>query len=96
MHGLRLLAQVEGIHGLHLHLEGEFISLQPGFQLPVLAELLRVHLVELVKQIELPALLRQGDELVADILNQLFDLGVFRVDVGSLKNTREKSALPVL
>jgi len=55
-----------------------------------------VAVVQFVEQIELGALFGHRGVFVFDVLDELFDLGVFRVDVGALKNARQKSALPIL
>jgi hypothetical protein len=41
-------------------------------------------------------LFRQRRVVVFDVLDQLLDLRVLRVDVSALVNARQKSALPVL
>ena len=52
--------------------------------------------VQLTQQIELLPLFVRRNELVLDVLDQLFDFLVLSVDVGALVNSRQKCALPVL
>ena len=52
--------------------------------------------VELREQVELGALGFRADSVIADVGDQLVDLGVPAVDVGSLKNAGQESRLPVL
>ena len=54
------------------------------------------RLVQLPQQVELAALLRQRQRRVADVLDQLVDVGVPGVDVGALVDARQERRLPVL
>ena len=62
----------------------------------IVAALVLVVLVERGQQIELPPLRIGRQPLVADVLDQLVDLGVLRVDVRALIHARQKRRLPVL
>ena len=92
----RFLVEIEGIGGGGLHLEGDFVGLDARFQLGVLLQILGVEFVELVDQIELPALFRFGDVRVADVLDHLIDRGGLGVDAGALVNAGQKGRPPVL
>ena len=54
---LRLAADVEGVAGVHLHAIGQLERLDARFQLRVVVAAPLVALVELLQQVELPALL---------------------------------------
>ncbi len=60
------------------------------------ARVLLVHPIELLQQVELPSLLVPPDPLVADVLDQLLDGVVLRVDIRSLVDSRQEARLPVL
>jgi len=56
----------------------------------------RVATVHLLDEIQLSALLLRRDRAMADIGNQLVDLGELCIDVRSLIAARQKGGLPVL
>ena len=95
-HGLGLLADVEGIGGLHLHTVGKLKALNAGIKLLIVLALLEVIFVQRMEQIELPTLLLEIERAVLDELDELVHLGVFRVDVGALVDAGEEGGLPVL
>ncbi len=53
-------------------------------------------MVEGVEEVELGALFLGGEVLVADMFDELFELGMFGIDVGALVDAGEEAALPVL
>ena len=55
-----------------------------------------VQPVELLQEIELPPLFLAADFLVADVLDQLLDFDVLRVEVRALVDARQEPGLPVL
>ena len=59
----------------------------PGFQVP---------LVHLPNEVQLPSLLGEVERAVLDVLDQLFDLLVLRVDVRALVRAGQKRRPPVL
>ena len=58
--------------------------------------LLLVAPIERREQIELAALLLARRLGIADVLDQSFDIGFRRIDVGALKHAGQKRVLPVL
>src|SRR4051794_36894226 len=52
--------------------------------------------INLAQKSELLLLLGMSDLFVTDVFDELVDLGVARVQVGSLKDARQKGGLPVL
>ena len=95
-HGQRLLREVERVGRFGLHLEGHLHAGDLGLQLAVAIKGLVVHLVEPAHEIELPALLGQAHERVAQVLDQLGDIVAGRVDTGALEPPGKKARLPVL
>ncbi len=93
---LRLLRNVEGVGGVHLHAVGQFEGLHARLELRVGRAAALVLGVELREQIELRALRAERDVRVADVLDEPLHLGVFRVDVGALIDARQERRLPVL
>ena len=93
---LRLVGDVEGVGGIHLHAIAEFKGLDARFELRVVLAAALMLDIERAQKIKLLALLRGRDAGVADVLDELFDLRVFRVDVGALIDAGEKAGLPVL
>ena len=91
----RLLVQIKGVGRLGLHLERHFKGFQPRLQLRVLLQVLAVQFVQLVHQIQLPALFGQRRDRIADVFNQLVQRGNLGVDAHALINARQKSRLPV-
>ena len=89
-------ADIKRVGRFRLHSERQFERLNSRFQLGISGTLFQMLLIETSKKLKLCRLFRPIDAVVADILNQLFDLGMLRVDVVSLENTGEKSTLPVL
>src|SRR5215472_3004106 len=58
--------------------------------------LLEVLLVQLEEQVELAALLGERFVVVANVADELVELGVLRVDVGALVDAGQETGLPVL
>ncbi len=58
--------------------------------------LLEMPLVELGEQVQLAALFARGRVAAADELDQFIDVGILRIDVGSLEGSGEEAGLPVL
>ena len=52
--------------------------------------------IQLLQQVELPALIVARQGRVADVLDQLVELGVLRVDVRALVGAGQEGRLPVL
>ena len=95
-HVLGLAADVEGLGRFALHAVGQLEAVDAGVEGRVVAALLFVLLVEGGERVELPPLGVGRQPLVADVLDQLVDLGVLRVDVGALVDAGQKRRLPVL
>ncbi len=93
---LRLLADVEGVAGLHLHAVGELVALDARVELAVALALDEMLLVQLPEQVELAALLLEVERAVADELHELSTLSLLRVDVAALIDAGQEGALPVL
>ena len=70
---LRLAADVERLGRLGLHAEAKLERLDAGFERGIVLPRLQVARVEPVQQVELLALLRRRDAIVADVLDQLLD-----------------------
>jgi hypothetical protein len=80
-----------------LHLESHFEGLDARLELRVLLERLGVHVIELVHEIELPALAIFGSELVADVQEHFAQRHLRRViHVAALVESREEGGLPPL
>src|SRR5437762_11166299 len=92
----RFLADVEGIVGLHLHPIGKLERLNARLESRVLPTALFMFLVELVQEVELPALLLKRSVVVADVFDELLELRVLRVDERSLIHAGQESGTPVL
>ena len=75
---------VEGVGRLGLHPVGQLERLDARLELRVVLAAVGVPLVEPSHQVELPALLVGSRGVVADVLDQLVDVGVLGVDVGPL------------
>jgi hypothetical protein len=93
---LRFLAHVERIGSVHLHPVGEFKGLDARFELRVACAPSLVLGVELLEQVELLALLLRRHRGTTNVLDQLLNIGVFRIEVSPLINSRQKAGLPVL
>src|SRR5439155_13525487 len=91
---LRLATDIERLGRLALHAISELKAVNAGVQRRVIAALVLVVLVEGRQRIELPPLYIRRQPLVADVLDQLVDLSVLRVDVSPLINARQKGRLP--
>src|SRR5262249_19285317 len=89
-------AHVEYIRGFHLHSIRQFERLDAGVQLRISRATILVTRIERLEQVELAALFFARRRLVADILDELVNFGVLRVDVSALVNAREKTCLPIL
>ncbi len=88
---LRLFRNIECIRGIHLHPVREFEGLHPRFELRIVGAFLLMIGVELLQQIELLPLLAERNVRVANVLDELLDLRVFRVDVGALIDARAET-----
>ena len=91
-----LTCHVEGFGGFRLHAKRELEGADAGLQERVVRPRFFVHLVQLRQQIELLALVGRRCRLAADVLDQLLDVSVFRVEVGALVDAGEEASLPVL
>ena len=77
---LRLLRQIERVGRFDLHPVGHLERLDARLELRVLLQLLAVHRVQLLHQIELAPLLVAAEVLVADVRNHPVDRRRRRVD----------------
>ena len=93
---LRLAADVERLGRLGLHAEAELERLDAGLERGVVLPRLQVAGIEPLQQVELLALLRQRDAVVADVLDELLDRRVLRVDVRAFVDAGQEARLPVL
>ena len=93
---LRLAADVERLGRLGLHAEAQLERLDAGLQRGIVLPGLQMASVEPVQQVELLALLRRCDAIVANVLDELLDRRVLGVDVRALEDARQKAGLPVL
>ncbi len=91
----RLLVDIEGIERLRLHAERNLVALEPSLERGVALEILGVQFVELVNEIELPALFVLRDVRVADVLNHLRHARGLRVDARALIDAGEEGRLVV-
>ncbi len=91
-----LARDIERVGGIHLHPVSQFEGLDARFELRVLLAFLLMALVERLQQLELLVLFRQRGEVVFDVLDELLDPRVLRVDVSALENSRQETGLPVL
>jgi hypothetical protein len=89
-HRLGLLVQVEGVRRRGLHLEGDLVGLEPGLEHLVVLEVARPHLVELLHEVHLAALLGRPDVGVADVLDHLLHRRHLRVDARALEHARQE------
>ncbi len=80
---------VEGVGGGALHAKGQLERLNARLQPPVEARF-AVLLVQLPQQIELPPLHGRGGVRAANVLDQLVDLLVLRIDVRALVHARQE------
>ena len=92
---LRLLLDVEGVGGRHLHPVGQLEDWDPGLEVVVLGARLLVLAVELGEQVELPPLVGPGDDRVADVLDQVLGLLLAGVDVRALVDAGQEGGPPV-
>ncbi len=93
---LRLAAEIEGVGGGGLHFEGDFVGFDAGFELGVLLEILGVQFVELLDQIQLPALFGFGNIGAADVFDHLVHAAGGGVDIGALVNAGQEGRAPIL
>ena len=93
---LRLAADIERLGHFLLHAVRQLEGLNSRFQLRILLPGLFVPPIERLHQVQLLPLGLGGKCRTANILDQLFDVGVLRVDVRALKHARQKTGLPVL
>ena len=91
----RLFADIKSVGGLGLHLEGHFEGGDFRFQLAVAVERPVMHFVELLHQIELFPLFRQGDVLIPQVLDDLVHITGIGIDTGALEPAGEEHGLPV-
>src|SRR5665213_3449191 len=92
----RFARDVEGIGCIRLHAVRHLEGLNAALKLRLILALFEMLLIELQKQVELSALFLWRRVAVADILDQLIDVGVLGIDVGSLEDAGEKTGLPIL
>ena len=86
----------ERVGGLKLHAEGEFVRLDAGLELGFVLPFGGVAGVEFLEQVELGALFGRRGRGVADVFDEAVDVGKRGVDVITLIDAGEKTALPVL
>ena len=72
------------------HAIGHLERSDAGFELRVLLQVLAVHLVQLLHQIELSPLFLPVEVLIADVLDHPFNGGRGSVDACCLQISREK------
>ncbi len=92
----RFAADVKRLGRFRLHPVGQLERLDAGFELGLMAVPLEVLAIELGQEVELGPLRPGAHTVVADVRDQLFDLGVPAVQVGSLVDPRQEGRLPVL
>ncbi len=78
-----------------LHAKGQLERFDAGLEGGVFGPRLLMPAVESGQQVELPPLSRFGQRTIADVVDQLVDAGVPRVDVRSLKAARQKGRPPI-
>ncbi len=93
---LGLPLDVEGIGRVHLHSVSQFKGGNSRLQLFIINASLLMLLIEPSQQIQLSPLLCGRNRKIANVLNQIVDLSMLRIDVGPLVDTRQESALPIL
>ena len=93
---LGLFSDVERVRGVNLHAVGQLEGLNASFELAVPSAAAGMLLVQGVEQVKLLPLIRHRDGFIFDVLDQLLDFLVLRIDVSALINSRKKCALPVL
>src|SRR5206468_1974460 len=64
-------------------------------KLRLLLEVLTVQLVQLMDQVQLTPLLREGRVLISNIFDELVESGVFGVDAHALVKAGQKGGLPI-
>ena len=90
-----LLVHVEGVRGLGLHSEGDFVGLKTRFERGFLLQVLRVHLVQLLHVVQRAALFGGRGVLVPDVLDHLENRLRGRVDARAGVDPRKKGGLPI-
>src|SRR5690606_27290099 len=95
-HALGLARDVERVGRLELHPICELERFDPRVEPRILLSLLEVALVERAEKVELIPLRLPRQVVVADVLDQLLDLAMARVDIGPLVDPGEEGRLPVL
>ena len=88
----RFVADVERLGRFRLHPVGQLERLDAGLELGLVAVPLEVLAVELGQQVELGPLRPGADAVVADVRDQLLDVGVPAVQVGSLVDPGRNAA----
>ncbi len=91
----RLLLDVEGVGGGHLHAIRQLEAGDPRIEGVVLGTRLEVPAVQLGQEVELPALVGSGHGRVLDILDQVLDPAAPGVDVGPLVDAGQERRAPV-
>ena len=86
----RLFGNVEGVGRFGLHLERHLIRLKARFELRVLLEILAVQFVQLVHQVQLPALFANHRVLVANVFDELIHARHLRVNAHALEQAGQK------
>src|SRR5205814_9922936 len=79
-----LAADIKRLGRLFLHAVGQLKAMGAGVEGRVEAPLIFVVLVERGQSVELPPLYVSRQPLIADVLDELVDFGVLRIDIGSL------------
>ena len=87
---------VEGVAGFHLHVVGEFEGVDARVEFLILGSGGKMFFVELLQQVDLFSLIVAGCVFAFDELDQFFEFGVLRVDVGALVYAGQETGLPVL
>ena len=95
---LRLAVDVEGVGRFGLHAVGQLERLDAGFELGVAAARLeRCRSLSLRSRSSCRRCSAGASQaVVADVLDQLLNVGVLRVDVGALVGARQERRPPVL
>ena len=87
--------EIERVGGLDLHPVGHLERLDARLELRVLLQVLAVHRVQLLHQIELAPLLGAAEVFVADVLDHPLDGRRGRVDARRLQVARQERRAPV-
>ena len=91
----RFGGNIEHVGGFHLHAESQVEGLDARLQRALVADPAHVFGVQAAQQVELASLVGGGDFAVADVVDELFDLGEPGVDVLALEGAGQKGRAPV-